>query len=136
VYIIPTWVHLYTYIYVLHFSQEEKHARNAWRDEFNRNNPILQAGTKKLTYTTTTFATQSGDKVERLKAVTERIPYQKGSKSAYKKAYFEERFKSKSVFTLFFGEDWDLISRIAADPAHELHNLVKDLLKLVLGIGM
>jgi hypothetical protein len=34
-----------------------------------------------------------------------------------------------------FGEDWDLINRIAADPAHEFHNLVKDLLKLISNKG-
>jgi hypothetical protein len=40
-----------------------------------------------------------------------------------------------SIFTSMFGEDWDLINRIAADPAHEFHNLVKDLLKLISNKG-
>ena len=39
------------------------------------------------------------------------------------------------IMTTMFGEDWDLMNRIAADPAHEFHNLVKDMLKLWSNVG-
>jgi hypothetical protein len=82
------------------------------------------SGKRKPNYTTTKDAIIAGEAVERLKAVSEKVPYIRGSKSRYKEALEQERFKHVSVFTAFFGESWDLISRIAADPAHELHNLV------------
>ena len=47
----------------------------------------------------------------------------------------EEPFKYVSVFASFFGTDWDIISRIVIDPAHEIHNLVKDLLALTMNDG-
>lgn len=47
----------------------------------------------------------------------------------------EEPFKGVSVFCEFFGESWDMINRIAFDPAHEFHNLVKDLIALVTNVG-
>lgn len=57
------------------------------------------------------------------------------NKSMTKKAFDdlqkEMAFKDVSVFHEFFGADWDIISRIACDPAHELQNLVKDMLALV-----
>lgn len=125
----------FVYLIAHYCSQEHKDARQAWKDEFNQDDAVLLRGKNKPNYTTTPQATKSGDIVRRLRSVTLQKPYPHGSKARLKQAEFEERFKDISVFTEFFGVEWDLISRIAADPAHEFHNLVKDMIKLICGLG-
>ena len=46
-----------------------------------------------------------------------------------------EPFKDVSVFMKLHGLDWDMIRRIACDPAHQFYNLVKDLLSLTTNFG-
>jgi hypothetical protein len=53
------------------------------------------------------------------------------SKKRLEEIIKEKPFKGVGAFSEFFGEEWDMIKRIAIDPAHELHNLVKDLLALM-----
>ena len=42
-----------------------------------------------------------------------------------------EAFTDVDVFTEKFGEIWDKLGRTVVDPAHEIANLVKDILHLV-----
>ena len=53
------------------------------------------------------------------------------SKTAIKKAIADEPFTDVDAFTEQFGEGWDKLKRTVVDPAHELMNLVKDLLHLM-----
>jgi hypothetical protein len=46
-----------------------------------------------------------------------------------------EPFKDVSVFMKLHGLNWDMIRRIACDPAHQFYNLVKDLLSLTTNFG-
>ena len=62
-----------------------------------------------------------------------RIP--RGFVGEVKRTVEREPFKDVSVFMKFFGDDWDMIERIACDPAHQFYNLVKDLLALVGNYG-
>ena len=57
------------------------------------------------------------------------------TKEALKQILSDQPFKGVSVFQRFFGPNWDMIRRVAVDPAHELHNLVKDMLGLLLSDG-
>lgn len=89
---------------------------------------------------TTEKATQSGKKVraivqelEKYRATGEPIP--RGLPTKVKQTKEEEPFKDESVFRKFFGDDWDMIKRIACDPSHQFYNLVKDLLALVGNYG-
>ena len=58
----------------------------------------------------------------------------RGLKTKVKKIMQQEPFKDEAVFFKYFGEDWDMIKRIAVDPAHQFHNLVKDYLALILDL--
>lgn len=66
---------------------------------------------------------------------TKRLANKSMTAGEYQKHMQATSFKDVSVFTTIFGEDWDLIHRIATDPAHELYNLVKDLLGLMCNSG-
>ena len=63
----------------------------------------------------------------------EKPPY--GLRAKVKKALEASPFKDVSPFIRFLGDDQDLINRIALDPAHEFHNLVKDYLMLICDQG-
>lgn len=76
----------------------------------------------------TTKAVEHGRTMQRAKDSLNRKSM---NQTAYNKLQAETPFKDVSVFHEFFGEDWDIINRIACDPAHELQNLVRDLLALV-----
>jgi hypothetical protein len=58
-----------------------------------------------------------------------------GMKTKTKRIIAKEPFKDVSVFLKYFPDDWDMISRVAADPAHQFYNLVKDLLALLTNSG-
>ena len=62
-------------------------------------------------------------------------PIPQGLPTLAKKTAEEEPFKNESVFMKHFGSDWDMIKRIACDPAHQFYNLVKDLLALIGNFG-
>jgi hypothetical protein len=53
------------------------------------------------------------------------------TKTAISKVVSEEAFHDVDAFTERFGEEWDKLKRTVVDPAHELLNLVKDLLHLM-----
>ena len=59
----------------------------------------------------------------------------RGLKTQVKEKIEQEPFKDESVFMKFFGPDWDMIKRIAVDPAHQFYNLVKDYLALIGNYG-
>jgi hypothetical protein len=59
----------------------------------------------------------------------------RGLKTRYKELVEKEPFKDESVFMKYFGDDWDMIKRIAVDPAHQFYNLVKDYLALIIDYG-
>jgi hypothetical protein len=80
---------------------------------------------------TTAKAIKSGENVQRAIAATENGSM---TKTRLKEIVQEEPFKGVSVFVKFFGKDWQMIKRIAMDPSHELHNLVKDMLALILSV--
>lgn len=84
---------------------------------------------------TTKTAVTHGERVQRLKKILETHGKGSGHQGRYENQLAEDSFKDVSVFTTTFGLDWDLIERCAADPAHEFHNLVKDLLHLLLNKG-
>ena len=46
----------------------------------------------------------------------------------------QEPFKDEAVFFKYFGDDWNMIKRIAVDPAHQFYNLIKDYLALILDL--
>ena len=122
---------------VLIYSEEEQALKEKWHKEFRKDSDAsLNRSKAKPKFTTTKEATVSGRLVEKMLAATKAKPYVPGSKSRYKEAEFAEAFKSVSAFTEFFTEEWDLILRIAADPAHEFYNLVKDMLKLICSLGV
>ncbi len=119
------------------YSEEEIALKEKWHKEFRKDSDAsLHRAQAKPKFTTTKGATESGRLVERMLDATKTQPYATGSKQRYKEAEFEEAFKSVSAFTEFFTEEWDLILRIAADPAHEFFNLVKDMLKLICSLGV
>ena len=62
-------------------------------------------------------------------------PIPRGLPTKAKEVEESEPFKNESVFMKFFGPDWDMIKRIACDPAHQFYNLVKDLLALIGNFG-
>jgi hypothetical protein len=82
--------------------------------------------------TTTQQASAVGRAVE---AAEERARRGDMTQTALKNLIADSPFKYVPVFTKYFGEDWDLISRIATDPAHEFQNLVLDLLDLICNEG-
>jgi hypothetical protein len=125
------------YLHIFYLSKEENELKGNWFQEFKKDSEAsLNEARLKPKYRTTESATASGRKVELLKAVTQKKPYIRGSKARFKEAEFEEAFKSVSAFTEFFTAEWDLIVRIASDPAHEFYNLVKDMLKLICSVGI
>ena len=58
----------------------------------------------------------------------------RGLKTEVKNTMKKESFKDEAVFFKYFGDDWDMIKRIAVDPAHQFSNLVKDYLALILDL--
>lgn len=83
--------------------------------------------------TTTEKAVTSGRKVKSMKDLADQKVY--GAKKRYEDTSKEEAFKDVSVFNEIFTVDWDLFDRIAADPAHEFHNLVVDMLSVLCNKG-
>jgi hypothetical protein len=70
-----------------------------------------------------------------MKELADRTPPIRGAKGRYAAQVEADSFKDVSVFTELFTEDWDMMNRVAADPAHEFHNLVKDILSLICNKG-
>ena len=120
--------------------------RSRFREEHKRNTPVLHQ-TSRLENTdeplgprknykappmTTSKAILSGEVVEE---AIRNCKARNITKEALKTILSENAFKGVSVFQRFFGPNWDMIRRIAVDPAHELHNLVKDMLGLILSDG-
>jgi hypothetical protein len=117
-----------------------------FREEHKRNNPLLHQTSRlvdldepngerknyKAPPMTTIKAIQSGERME--KAIADcKAAYITRSKLLEQAK--KEPFKGVSVFQKFFGKHWDMIGRIAVDPAHEMHNLVRDMLGLLLSEG-
>ena len=115
--------------------------RSSFYEEFNKNDAVLNRVSKmgdegvrvntKPAVMTTAKAIKSGRDVEEALGRTLRGSM---TKKCLEEVVKKNPFKGVSVFTEFFGEDWDMIRRIAIDPAHEFYNLVKDLLALVLSL--
>jgi hypothetical protein len=95
-------------------------------------------GTKPLPMTTTEAresGRRAGDKQRELDGYLDaKTDPPRGLKTKVKKIIQQEPFKDEAVFFKYFGEDWDMIKRIAVDPAHQFTNLVKDYLALVLDL--
>ena len=112
--------------------------RDEFYEEFKKNDAVLSRVSKivrpegrvnkKVAPMKTPQAIQSGKTVEDALAKFKR-------RSMLKKDLEElikvQPFKGISPFLRFFGFKWDMIARIVIDPAHEFHNLVKDLLALM-----
>jgi hypothetical protein len=84
---------------------------------------------------TTAEAVASG---KRAAAATKQLkdnPKVRGLKTKVKKVIEEESFKDVTVFFKYCGEDWDLVKRLACDPAHTFCNLAKDCLALLNNSG-
>jgi hypothetical protein len=81
---------------------------------------------------TTAKATQAGREVEDAKR---RVADKSMTKIALKDLLEKTSFKEVPAFTKMFGEQWDLINKIATDPAHEFQNLILDLLALLCNAG-
>ena len=113
--------------------------RKRFYEEHKKNDAVLRAVSttnddgdrvnKKPPKMTTVLALQSGQTVDRSVAL-----YKNKSMTAKRLAeIFEEQpFKGVSVFATFFGSKWQMIERTGIDPAHEISNLVKDMLALML----
>lgn len=96
---------------------------------------ILKLVAKKPKLMTTPAARASGAKCGALRDeldghINNKTKPPWGLKQKYKDTVAKEPFKYDSVFHKFF-TDWDMISRIACDPAHQFYNLVKDYLALI-----
>ena len=102
--------------------------RESFNEEFKLNDAVLRKTKKKPAQMTTTKAVQQGQAMREAKL---RLQNKSMTKKDFDELQKEKAFKDVSVFHEFFGEDWDIINRIACDPAHELQNLVKDMLALV-----
>jgi hypothetical protein len=102
--------------------------RESFHEEFKLNDAVLRKTQKKPAQMTTTKAVQQG---EAMKNARIKLQNKSMTKTAFDELQKEKAFKDVSVFHEFFGADWDIINRIACDPAHELQNLVKDMLALV-----
>jgi hypothetical protein len=116
----------------------EKELKRKWLEEHDRRQPIVNIDNSKSRKTTTQQATLEGIQIAKLKVLADAAKASKsrdGARTRYKKAVEEASFKSVSVFTERFGVEWDMINRIATDPAHEFHNLVKDMIALIANIG-
>ena len=129
-------------IIIYAYRSETAELQKQFMAEFNKNQPVLcrvskaeqQTGGRKIfkpANMTTAKAIKSGRTVERAIA---RAKTGSMTAKALKETVRQEPFKGVSVFIDFFGENWQMIKRIAMDPAHELYNLVKDILALVLSV--
>jgi len=119
--------------------------RKQFYAEHNKNLPVLnrvsdgsilgnnvERVNKKPAKMTTIRALASGQIVDRSVALYKR----KAMTQTNLLATIEEQpFKGVSVFATFFGSNWDMIKRACIDPAHEVTNLVKDMLGLMLNKG-
>ena len=90
---------------------------------------------KKPQKMTTEEAKTSGAKTARLANELKDFRNQKkkptrGLITKLKETTEREPFKDVSPFVEFFGLDWDMVRRIAVDPAHQFYNLAKDILAL------
>ena len=81
---------------------------------------------------TTTRALESGQIVDRSVALYKRRSM---TQKTLKEIIEKQPFKGVSVFATFFGPNWQMIKRACIDPAHEVTNLVKDMLGLMLNKG-
>ena len=106
-----------------------------WKQEFAKTSDYSRRGNGKPTMTTTAKAKKEGLQLRRLKHLADTERKGSGATSRYKTALKDASFKDNSVFTEILGEEWDLLMRVAADPAHELYNLVKDILSLICNKG-
>lgn len=116
--------------------------RDRFYEEFKRNDAVLNRTSKvtsnnirvnvKPAKMTTQAAVKSGKNVEE---AVRRTKNSSMSKNMLKKIIESEPFKGVSAFIKFFGPDFNIIPRIVIDPAHEMHNLVKDVLGLWLNVG-
>jgi hypothetical protein len=118
-----------------YLSEEEKQLKKKWHKEFVKTTDYARRGTGKPTMTTTAQAREEGLLMRRLKHLADTERNGSGAKTRYNDSVKEKSFKDNSVFTELLGEEWDLIMRVAADPAHELYNLVKDILSLICNKG-
>ena len=119
--------------------------RKKFYAEHNKNQPVLyrvsegsnlgnnlQRVNKKPPKMTTTRALESGQIVDRSVALYQRRAM---TQKALKDIIEKQPFKGVSVFATFFGPNWQMIKRACIDPAHEVTNLVKDMLGLMLNKG-
>jgi hypothetical protein len=114
---------------------EEKELKKKWEEEFKKTSDYALRGKGKPTKTTTAQAKQEGLGMRRLKHLADTGRNGDGAKTRYETGVKDNSFKDNSVFTEILSEEWDLIMRVAADPAHELYNLVKDILSLICNKG-
>jgi hypothetical protein len=112
---------------------EEKALLAAWEAEHKRSAAVLLRGKGKIKLTTTREAAEAGRRVQVLKGLKDAKIW--GAIGRYNAGVEEESFKDVPTMHEFFGSDWDMMNRVAADPAHEFHNLVKDLLGLICNKG-
>ena len=114
---------------------EEKKLRDEWKEEFHHTPDYARRGEGKPKATTTKQARDEGLIMRKMKHLADTQPNGSGAKSRYEEEAAHKSFKDNSVFTEILGTEWDLLMRVAVDPAHELHNLVKDILSLICNKG-
>jgi hypothetical protein len=102
----------------------EKQLKKEWTAEFHKMDEVLRRGNSKEKLTDTKEANRQGKYIATLKKnVDMKI---RGAKTRYDDAVKVNSFKEVSPFSEIFPEDWKLFDRVAADPAHELHNYPKN----------
>lgn len=122
-------IYLYTFTVI---SDEEKALKKRWEEEFARTGDYARRGKGKPKMTTTRQAITEGKTLRRLRDLLSKKSIKQ---KVYEDTAKERSFKDNSVFTEILGEEWDLMMRVAVDPAHEFHNLVKDILSLIVNKG-
>ncbi len=83
---------------------------------------------------TTAEAVASGTRVAAARQNLQDNPNQRGLKTRLAETEYDEPFKDVSAFMKFF-PNWNMVDRIACDPAHQFYNLVKDFLALIGDFG-
>ena len=101
------------------YSNDDIRARFA--QEHKQNDGALRRMKASLRTMTNQQAIKAGRTVQRAE---ERVRSKEITKQALKDIIADSPFKYIPVFTEYFGEDWDLLSRIATDPAHEVSQSV------------
>ncbi len=116
----------------VYLSKKPEHVAivKSFNKEFKRYPRILENTQAQPEKMTNDEAVAAGTRVAQARRKLQENPFQTGLKTRLKEAEFEEPFKDVSVFFKYFPH-WDMVNRIACDPAHQFYNLIKDFLALI-----